>query len=165
MTSFVQLVSDTSGGNWTDYTGPMVVLPSRGDLTTFGQNTHQEVFRFRAPAEWRANSQRAVLIGHICFRCPNFEGRRPWHVWAQGGLSVGSAGVCGCSHGQIPASTFPGGAHRNLAMDFMIDVRFTSNADTVVSCRMDSCGNYQLKNNVNTQSTLWIVPVDERTVQ
>jgi hypothetical protein len=164
MTSFVQLVSDTSGGNWTDYTGPMVVLPSRGDLTTFSQNGHHEVFKFRAPSEWITNNQRAVLIGHICFRCPNFTGRRPWNVRAQGGLSVGAAGVCGCSHERAPDGTFPAGANQNLAMDFMIDVRFTSNADTVVSCRMDSCGNYQLKNFSDTQSTLWIVPVDERTV-
>lgn len=164
MTSFVQLVSDTSGGDWTDYTGPIVVTPSRSDLFPYPENSHREVFRFRAPAEWIANRQRALLIGHICFRCPNFQGRRPWHVWAQGGLSVGSVGVCGCSHERTPDGTFPGGANRNLAMDFMLDVRFISNADTVVSCRMDSCGEYILKNWDNTQSTLWIIPTDERTV-
>ena len=163
MTSFVQLVSDTSGGNWTDYSGPRVYLPSRPDLTTYVENSHQEVFRFRAPAEWRAAQQRAMLIGHICFRCPNFTDRRPWHVWAQGGLSVNSTGVSGCSQEMTPGASSPVGPSRNLAMDFMIDVRFTSNADTVVSVRMDYSGNYILKNFADTQSTLWVVPTDERT--
>lgn len=164
MTKLIQLARDTSGGDWESYTAPLALKATTADLTAFPENEHREVWRFRAPAEWRANNQRAMIMGHVCFRTPNFAGRRPWHVWAQGGISVASAGVCGCSHEFTPSSSFPGGANRNLAMDFMLDVRFTSNADTVVSVRLDSCGIYTLKNFDNTQSILWVVPTDERTV-
>jgi hypothetical protein len=164
MTKLIQLAKDTSG-DWEAYTAPLALSATTADGTNFTQNGHREVWRFRAPAEWIANRQRAMMIGHACVITPNFQSRRPWHVRATGGLSVDKAGVCGCTHEMTPGSSFPGGANRNLAMNFMIDVRFISDFDTIVSVRMDKCGDYQLSNAYNTQSTLWVIPVDERDGQ
>lgn len=166
MGSLVQLVSDTSDGQWRDYRHGFAVAPWRGNGSILSHNEHHVIWDFTAPAEWVENNQRAIISGHACYWAPNFTGRRPWHVWAQGGLSVGSAGVCGCSYEMTPVGSFPGslgGTQRLVGIDFQIDVRFTTGAITRVLIRTNDTGNMTFINGNDAQSILWVFPVDDRS--
>ena len=164
MSKLIQLVGDTSGGNWTDYRGAFIVRPSIANGTNLTPNSHHVLFSFDAPAEWRANNQRAAIIGHVCARFN--EDRRPYHAWATGGINKPQMGVCGCAvraTATMGAGPELGNITNCAPIEFMIDVLFSGAAATTsVAVRIDEVTDWTFYSGGNNQSLLLVVPTDER---